>query len=234
MNIIKIWSILPLSSFLALAVACSSGSVSSPSGVSATSYEGQVATYKATYGKSDEWENWMLENRGRYESAFSASSTRPGTLTLSFRYDTTPINYSPAWTNEAEHMSALASLAEAAYPGYNFNIVFEGSTGSSYANIIAGIPTNASYAFGNNVYLYYETIFNHEFAHVMNIPHHYDSTGDIGDGQHMPPGETKCIMDRNSLTFCSACKTALGIPLNTSSASAIDAAMSNILSRYPY
>lgn len=171
-------------------MACSGGGdgVSSPSGVSGTTYEGQFANFKAGYGKSDEWEDWMIANKARYEATFFASSAKPATITISFRYETAPINYNPAWIDEAEHMNVFAAMAEGAYSGYNFNVVFEGNTSTSYANIIAGIATNTSYSSGKNVYLYYETIFNHEFGHTMNLPHHYDSTGEIGDGKHMPPG----------------------------------------------
>ncbi len=236
LSVIKKWSILLLFLFLALAVACNSGSISGPSGVSSsgasgTTYEGQVASYAAAYGMSDEWVDWMLANRARYEATYYASSALPSTITVSFQYET-PINYNPPWTDEAEHMNALAALAEAAYSGYNFNFVFGGNTGTSYANVTAGIATNNSYASGNNIGLFYETIFNHEFGHVMNLLHHYDSVADIGDGNHMPPGDTVCIMDRNSTTFCSACSTALGIQLGVSSA-AVVAAMSEIASHYP-
>src|SRR4030095_7280832 len=105
--------------------------------------------------------------------------------------------YDPPWSSEAEHMAALETYMELAFPGYNFLFQFNGNTTSSYANVIAGIPTNASQQSGKNVSLYYETIINHEFAHVMAVMHHYDTDAQSGDGQHMPPGETQCIMDRN-------------------------------------
>ena len=207
------------------------GSSSTNSG--STQYGNRVADFKALYGKDDAWETWMLANSARYAAACSASGARPGTVIISFRYETRPLAYSPAWSSEAEHMGQLAAMAAGVYPGYGFSFEFNGNTSSSYANIIAGTAGTTSYASGKNVYLYYETIFNHEFAHVMQIPHHYDSAGTVGNGSHMPPGETKCIMDRNSTVFCSACSTALGIPLNASDAAAADAAMGNILSRYP-
>ncbi len=235
----RIWSILLLCLLLSITVACGgggggggSGSGGSSSGVSG-SYEERVANYKAAYGKSDEWEDWMIANKARYEAVFAASSAKPATITISFRYETTPISYNPAWADETEHMNVLATMAEGAYPGYNFNIVFEGNTSSSYANIIAGTAGSTSYSFGKDVYLYFETIFNHEFGHTMNLPHHYDSVGEIGDGKHMPPGDTKCIMDRTSTMYCSACRTALGIPLDITDTTAMDAAMTDILSRYP-
>ena len=221
---------------LALAVACIEGgdsSSGSSSGVSG-SYAARVANYKAAYGKSDEWENWMIANHTRYEAAFAASSVKPATINISFRYETMPIGYDPAWAGEAEHMSVFTTMAQGAYPGYDFNIVFGGDTSSSYANIIAGLAVNSSYTSGKNVYLYYETIFNHEFGHIMKLPHHYDSDDQIGDGLHMPPGDTTCIMDRTSTTFCSACRTALGIPLDITDTTEMDNAVADILGRYPY
>jgi hypothetical protein len=200
----------------------------------AGTYEGQVVEFKARYCKSDEWETWMLANKARYARAFAAGQTLPGTITISFRYETTPINYSPAWTSETEHMNVFTTMAQGTYPGYNFNIVFNGNTVTSYANIIAGTAGTTSYSYGKDVYLYYETIFNHEFAHTMQLLHHYDTMGDVGNGMHMPPGETQCIMDRTSTLLCSACRTAIGVPLDVSSTSAMDAAMNDILSRYPY
>ena len=176
----------------------------------------------------------MLENQSRYLAAFLTSNARPSNVTISFRYDTAAIAYAPPWPNESTHMSALTTMAEGAYPGYDFDFLFNGNTTTSYANIIAGIPTNLSYADGKNVYLYYETIFNHEFGHVMNLPHHYDSVATIGDGQHMPPGDTVCIMDRTSSMYCSACRTALGLPLDVNDTTAMDNAIADILGRYPY
>jgi len=198
------------------------------------SYEDRVAEFKVRYCKSDAWEAWMMSNKARYSGAFTASKGLPSTVTISFRYETTPINYSPPWTSEAEHMSVFTTMARGTYPNYNFNFVFNGNTSTSFANIIAGTADTISYAYGKNVYLYYETIFNHEFAHVMNLPHHYDTVAETGTGKHMPPGETECIMDRNSLLLCSACRTAIAVPLDISDTGPMDAAMNDILSRYPY
>ena len=230
-SIMKICFSLLLFLFLAFALACGGGGSSGGAG---TMFDQRIANYKKAYGMTDEWESWMIANKERYLDTFAVSSVRPNTITVSFQYETTPINYSPAWGDEGEHMDELATMAEGAYPGYYFNIIFEGNNDTSYANMIAGISTNTSYALGKNVYLYYETIFNHEFGHIMDLPHHYDSISDIGDGLHMPPGETLCLMDRTSTTFCSACRTALGIPLDIFDTSEMDSAMSNILSRYPY
>ena len=197
-------------------------------------YRSHVQRFRQLYGKSAAWEQWMIDNRSRYETVFAKASEAPANLNLAFRYDTTPIAYNPAWTGEAQHMTALKTLAEAAYPGYHFTFLFGGDTVSSYANVIAGIPSNSSHASGKEVFLYYETIFNHEFGHVMGVQHHYDTLAEAGLGKHFPPGETGCIMDRTSGQWCSACRTALRIPLNVNSDAAISAATTEISRRYPF
>ncbi len=198
-------------------------------------YETQVRSFRIRYGKSAEWENWMIANRDRYENAFDRIALKaPCTLRIAFRYDTNPIAYNPPWNSEAQHMEALATMSELSYPGHDFRFIFGGDTVSSYTNVIAGIPTNNSHASGKNVYLYYETIFCHEFAHVMGLWHHYDTLDEMGRGRHMPPGDTECLMDRDSDQFCSACRTALNIPLDVDNAEAIASARREIMRRYPY
>jgi hypothetical protein len=193
----------------------------------------RIADYKATYGKDDAWEDWMLANASRYQAVFDTSRAKPSTISIAWNYEGTPVPYSPAWTDENEHMTVFNTMAVGAFIGYNFDFQFGGNTSTSYANVIAGTVGTTSYQLGKNVYLHWETIFNHEFGHVMGVLHHYDTNDRIGDGDHMPPGETTCIMDRNSTLFCSACRTALGIPLDVMDTTAMDAAMSDILSRYP-
>ncbi len=197
-------------------------------------YGRHVHTWRLTYGKEAAWEQWMLDNRNRYEPVYLRAAARPSTLVMAFRYQSAPIAYNPAWSSEAEHMAALETFMALVYVGYTFQFAFGGDTTSSYANVIAGIPVNASSASGKDIFLYYETIINHEFAHVMGVPHHYDTDADIGNGQHMPPGESACLMDRTINQFCSGCRTALMIPLGVDNGAAIMAAGMNISSRYPY
>jgi hypothetical protein len=131
-------------------------------------------------------------------------------------------------------MAALEAMAEPCYAGYDFRFIFSGDTVSSYANVIAGIPTNNSHTSGKDVYLYYETIFNHEFAHIMRLMHHYDTEAETGLGRDMPPGKFRCLMDRNSNQFCSACRTALNVQLDVDNDAAINADVTEIMRRYPY
>lgn len=197
-------------------------------------YEWHVHDWRERYGKSAEWEQWMRDNRDRYIHAFNNARSAPDTLVIAFRYDTAPVAYNPPWTSETEHMGVLEAISEGCYIGYEFDFVFNGDTTTSYCNAIAGIPTNHSRAEGKTVYLYYEGIFIHEFGHVIGLPHHYDTDPEYGRGMHMPPGETLCLMDRRGNQLCSACRTALYIPLNVDNSAAVEAAIRNINSRYPY
>lgn len=197
-------------------------------------YQQHVHSFRLLYGKDAAWEQWMLANRNRYQAVFERAAVKPQVLVIAFRYDSAPIAYNPPWNSEAEHMQALEKFSELTYASYDFQFVFNGNTTTSFANAIAGIPTNASHQSGKNVFLYYELIFGHEFGHVMGVPHHYDTDPAIGTGQHMPPGDTKCLMDRTSNQYCSGCRTALFIPLNVDNDAAITAAGAVISSRYPY
>ena len=199
-------------------------------------YERHVQDFKNRFSKSNEWELWMLDNRGRYIGAFNISRNLPSIINISFNYETEPIAYDPPWTDENEHMSTLESLAEGCFATYNFNFNFNGDTESSYANVIAGIASTTSHASGKNMYVYYEGIFNHEFGHFMGISHHYDDSNldTIGDGLHMPPGDTICIMDRTFNQYCSGCRTALNIPLDIDNQRQIEITTNDINRRYPY
>ena len=176
----------------------------------------------------------MEDNRNRYMAVFQTANALPRPTSLAFRYDSAPIAYNPPWANEAEHMAALETYLELTYPGYDFRVLLGADPATTYGAIIAGIPTNASHQDGRNVYLYYEAILHHEFGHVLALQHHYEGLETVGDGLHMPPGDTGCIMDRNSSQFCSACRTALNIPLDTNNAAAITSAIDAIADRYPY
>ena len=211
----------------------------------ASAYERRVAQFRDRYRKSSEWFDWMMDHQYRYrDGAFLNSQSLPSQIDIAFRYYEEPLHYDPPWSSEAEHMNALRTLAEAMFEGYRFNFIFNGNTESSYANIIAAIPAEGtladgtpyatSHASGKNMFLWYETIFAHEFGHIMGLPHHYDSIETMGDGLIMPPGDTRCEMDKTGPLFCSGCATALNIPLDADNSEAIRDAMTEIKRRYPY
>lgn len=193
-------------------------------------YRERVAEYKARYGMSNEWEQWMYDHQDRYEEAFRLSLETPEIITVAFIY-ASPIAYDPPWSSEDEHMSALETVAEGGYPGYDFDFVLDADPAAAFVTAFAG-SDGTSYASGNTVNLYYETIFNHELAHVLGIKHHY--SGDYTVKEYLPPGEPLCLMARNTNQFCSACRTALGLPLDVEYSADVQAATGNILDRYPY
>lgn len=194
-------------------------------------YEVQVKSFRSRYQKSAEWEAWMLENRSRYQAVFAAAHAVPCPIGIATSYETA-LAYNPPWSSEVEHMAALNRIADLTYPGYRFNFSLGLTPSTSYAQAILGQVAVTSHAPGRIVYLHYETIFNHEFGHVMAVQHHYPN-GTGGSGLHFPPGENLCLMDRNSNQYCSACRTALNLPLDINNGSEIDAAITAILSRYP-
>lgn len=198
------------------------------------SYATHVRQIKESYGRTDLWEQWMLATRDRWELVFHTARQRPAAIVVAFQYHSAAIAYNPAWSSKVEHMTALKRAADLSYACYDFQFAFGGDTAASFANVTAGIPTNNSYQSGKNLYLYFETIFAHEFGHVMGVRHHYDQPDASDAPAHMPPGETLCLMARNSSQWCSACRTALCIPLDVDHEAAIDAALQEIMRRYPY
>lgn len=196
-------------------------------------YEAQVRSFRVRYGKSAEWEAWMIANRDRYEPVFLAAHVLPCPLPIAVSYQK-PLPYNPPWTSEAEHMTALDEMVKPAYPGYHFDFRFGIDSGAAYGSAILGVPGD-SHASGRDVYLHFETIFDHEFGHVLKLLHHYEDAdlSTIGKGLHFPPGEQGCIMDRNDEQFCSACRAALNIPLDVDNSDAARTAGNDILARYP-
>jgi hypothetical protein len=199
----------------------------------ANEYDVQVKSFRARYGKSAEWEGWMLTNRDRYEPVFNAVHRLPCPLTIAVSYQT-PLAYNPPWSSESEHMAALAAMGEPVFPGYRFSFLFGADPGATYAQAILGVPGNSSGG-GKVLRLHYETIFPHEFGHVVNVLHHYSDAdlSTIGQGLHFPPGERGCVMDRNDEQYCSACRAALNVALDVDNGPAAMAASSAILARYP-
>ena len=195
-------------------------------------YEIQVRSFAAAYRRSDEWIDWMLEHRSRWEPAFERTLAAPCEFTIAYSYERDPIDFDPPWTSEREHMAVLEDMATALFPNHRFRFLFEADPADTWGRMIIP-PANESRAAGNTVWTYYEGIFGHEWAHVLGIAHHYPGN-DYGGGLFMPPGETTCTMDRSSPgSFCSAGRTALGIPLDIDTAGASRPFANALRNRYP-
>lgn len=195
-------------------------------------YDVQVKSFRSRYAKSAAWEAWMLANRNRYQPVFDAALAVPCPIDIATSYEH-DLAYDPPWSSELEHMAALNRLADLSYPGYRFNFSLDLKPSTSYGRAILGLKDGNSHQNGRVVSLISETIFSHEFGHVLRLPHHYDSEETVGSGLHFPPGEHLCEMDRNSEQFCSACRTALNLPLDIDYRKEIIDAVTVIGSRYP-
>jgi hypothetical protein len=124
------------------------------------------------------------------------------------------------------HMRTLKQSMENQFVGYEFKFTYNGNSDQSDITIWAhGRADHSHLSRGGNpnfpergapyLYLRNDAILGHEFAHYLGLMHHYRdevNVSDIGDGHRMPPGEDRCLMDRNHGGFCSACTAALRIP----------------------
>jgi hypothetical protein len=195
-------------------------------------WEIQVRSFAGRYGKDDEWVDWMLDNRRLWEGTFRKAHEAPCTLTLAYRYEVAPVAYDPPWASEEEHMAAFARMAEAFFPSFEFRLLFGADPAETYGQVIV-IPENASHAGTDTAWIYYEGIFGHEWGHVMGLAHHYATEDDHGEMMNMPPGDTRCTMDRTPPGYCSGGRTALGIPLDLDTTAVEAAAVAAIHDRYP-
>jgi hypothetical protein len=199
------------------------------------SYDEQVEVIKSRYGKTSEWRNWMKSSdiRARYQPAWDRCRSVPTTLKIAFRYGGAPLAYDPPWESEHQHMNVFDQMATLSFPSLNFEFLFGVDSTTTDMLVEVGGIGMTSHAGGNYAYLYYETIFGHEFGHVLNIAHHYPGA-DITTRIYMPPGEDYCVMARNSNQYCSGCRAAMHLDLNADTGTELSTVSGDILSRYPY
>lgn len=199
-------------------------------------YDIAVTDWAETYGYGDEWVEWMFANRGRYINGFKFSRTQTD-FRVGFMYENSRIDYSHAWTDEEEHMQALELAAELTYAGWSFDFIFAPEEEDEVDLTVYANYDGTSHCCGENhdaIWVHWETIFMHEFSHFVRVHHHYSSMETAGSGENMPPGDTKCLMDRTTVHFCSACSFALGIPpADETTDQEIEDAIANIRTRYP-
>ena len=192
-------------------------------------FDDAVWTYALDNDLPGEWWQWMLVHKDRYREAYVRART-DRRIRVEVRYDI-PIPYDPPWRDEAEHMRALERMAELAYPGWDFSFSFDDPQAEFFA--VIGHSGPHSYADGDTVYLVWEGIFLHEFAHLLGIGHHYCSADDLGAPcPDRPPGEGPCIMDRNSVSWGPTEQFVLGLGRQRHD-DGTSAAISDINDRYP-
>jgi hypothetical protein len=160
-------------------------------------YDAAVWDFALDNGLSGDWWQWMLIHRDRFREAYVRART-DRRIRVGVRY-AAPIAYDPPWADEDEHMRALERMAELAYPGWDFSFAPDDPE-AEFQAVLGHAGT--SYADGDTVYLVWEGIFLHEFAHLLGLGHHYCDPYDIASPcPDRPPGEGRCIMDRNAVTW---------------------------------
>ena len=193
-------------------------------------YDDEVRSYQAAVGLPAEWAGWMIERKQAWAKAY-VRGRRDHAVRVTVRYER-PIAYDPPWPSETEHFAALERMAELQYPGWDFTF----DAGDPGPNDVVAVLGHAgtSYADGRTIYLAWEGIFAHEFGHTIGLRHHYCAPpGDDRCPEAYPPGEEACIMNRNSASFGPTENPFLLLLTGERFDDEIDAALSDINSRYP-
>jgi hypothetical protein len=191
-------------------------------------YNDAVWTYALDNDMPGEWWQWMLSRKDRYREAYVRART-DRRVRVEVRYDIA-VPYDPPWADEDEHMQALERMAELAYPGWDFSFSLDDPDAEFHA--VLGHSGEASYASGDTVHLIWEGIFLHEFAHLLGLGHHYCGSDVQAPCPDRPPGEGKCIMDRNSATWGPTEQFLLNLGQQRHD-DAVEAAIDEINGRYP-
>ncbi len=200
-------------------------------------YDNNLLAYAQENGFAKDWSDWMIENYDRFCLAFDRGQFYEkyfdSKITMAVHYyDDQPLDYVTPWATEDEHMADLEKLLNLAFPGKEFDLVFQGDKESSNGVIYLNYP-GISIAGARNVYVHFETILSHEVGHFLGLHHHYENLDQIGQGMNMPPPGEKCIMDRNTNTYDSSCSAALKLDFGTDNSEQIHELAISILDRYP-
>lgn len=165
-------------------------------------YVGDVIRFRDCKGLSDAWSTWMIENQNTLQFAYN-NGRGDRSVRVKVEYDQV-IDYDPPWQDEDEHMVALKQLAELAFPGWDFTFSIDEPSPDVTAVLgYTGIASRAVSIPTPTVFLIYETVFNHEFAHLLGVRHHYcgDDFQNTAICELAPPDEGPCIMSRDSNTW---------------------------------
>lgn len=160
-------------------------------------YEEEVLLFEQANGLPPAWADWMIENQNVYATAYNVARG-DRSVRIEVRY-AREISYDPPWESEEQHMAALEQAAELQFPGWDFTF----SRDDPDADVVAVLGHTGKFSYadvtGKTIYLIYEGIFAHEFAHTLGLQHHFcvnpEDTVNCGT---LPPGEGACIMAMNS------------------------------------
>lgn len=199
-------------------------------------YPAAVAAYAVDHGLPEEWTRWMLDRASLFDKAYIRART-DRRIRVEVRY-ANAIPYDPPWTDENEHLAALERDAELTYIGWDFSFSFHDPDAEFF--VVLGHRTSLMYGDGvsyadidsNTVYLVWETIFTHEFAHLLGVEHHYCGDDLTGPCAERPPGEGPCLMNRDVSTWGPTEQFVLNLGQQRNDA-AIEVTAWDMLGRYP-
>jgi len=191
-------------------------------------YETEVYAFEIDNGLPEGWADWMIARKARFAGAY-VRARLDRRMRVQVSYDAV-IAYDPPWSSEDEHMAALERMAELAYPGWDFSFSFDDPQAEFFA--VLGYAGDTSHQSGNTVYLIWEGIFLHEFAHTLGLGHHYCGADLEAPCPERPPGEGQCIMDRNSATWGPTEQFVLGLGQQRHDDEVVEA-ITDINGRYP-
>lgn len=198
-------------------------------------YTRAMKEYQKEFSLSEEWTSWMIDHYDRYCRAFNIGNfyreQYQNTIFLSLNYyHDVSVPYTESYPEE-EHEKDFERLIELTFPGYSVVAEFGREPEKSHGIVYLNAP--GSSANRRQINLHYETIIGHEFGHFLGLSHHYDTIEEINQGKNMPPGEEKCVMDRNSSQYGSSDRAALNINLEIDNGKEIHELVTKILNKYP-
>ncbi len=194
-------------------------------------YEDDVRVFAASRQLSADWVDWMIARKNWYGPSYVRARTNKH-IRIRVLYDH-PIAYNPPWPSEQEHFAALKRMAELVYVGWDFDFSLATNDPNAEFTVVLGYQGPFSYDEDKTVHLIFETAFDHEFAHILNIGHHYcDCCGQDLCADAYPSGEGPCLMARNAATWGPAEQFALDLGPQRYETEA-NAALLAIRNRYP-
>lgn len=206
-------------------------------------YDSAVDEYSTQWQLSEDWNDWMKENRRRFCEPFYKTQELEKKITIAIDISQDPSNVynDPSWVGSSEHLNALGKMISLAYPTWEINLVpiidldeEDKKKIKTESDVTLFLGTEGtSFGGGSVIGVHYESITNHELAHVLGLKHDYEGgVEDIGNGTYSAPGETKCLMDRNWNQFGSPERFALDIPMDVDNTEELDEVIKYINGQY--
>jgi len=183
-------------------------------------YQNEVNLYSERWDLPKGWSKWMLEEGyERLCNTFNITKFYDEHVTLGV-YDNDLSIYKDQSKSGQDYAGLLEKLLELSHPGWEWKLtylgVYEGKLTVSiddYDGFVL-LGSESSHANSKAIQVHHPGAIVHEAGHFLGLHHHYKKIEDVGLGHNMPPGEEKCIMDRNSQQWGSSERFALDLRMD--------------------